>query len=198
MDTKEKDTEKVPTPTIETLKETPIEKVESKSEPIPETPNAVEDKSNRDDRSEDTIKSLQGQISRLQKELNEKTDVRKQLQSLLGEDNTASDVDPVEALNNRLQSLEKELALSKSEIAKNNIIDGLDVAEPVKRYLKTRVSASSENVEEVVKTELESVQQLLESAVPKTTDSRPKGLGAGSGDVTNMQYVLDHPELFKK
>lgn len=198
MDTKEKDTEKVSTPTIETLKETPIEKVESKSEPIPETPNAVEDKSNRDDRSEDTIKSLQGQISRLQKELNEKTDVRKQLQTLLGEDNTAPDVDPVEALNNRLQSLEKELALSKSEIAKNNIIDGLDVAEPVKRYLKTRVSASSENVEEVVKTELESVQQLLESAVPKTTDSRPKGLGAGSGDVTNMQYVLDHPELFKK
>lgn len=198
MDTKEKDTEKVSTPTIETLKETPIEKVESKSEPIPETPNAVEDKSNRDDRSEDTIKSLQGQISRLQKELNEKTDVRKQLQTLLGEDNTVSDVDPVEALNNRLQSLEKELALSKSEIAKNNIIDGLDVAEPVKRYLKTRVSASSENVEEVVKTELESVQQLLESAIPKTTDSRPKGLGAGSGDVTNMQYVLDHPELFKK
>lgn len=198
MDTKEKDTEKVSTPTIETLKETPIEKVESKSEPIPETPNAVEDKSNRDDRSEDTIKSLQGQISRLQKELNEKTDVRKQLQTLLGEDNTAPDVDPVEALNNRLQSLEKELALSKSEIAKNNIIDGLDVAEPVKRYLKTRVSASSENVEEVVKTELESVQQLLESAIPKTTDSRPKGLGAGSGDVTNMQYVLDHPELFKK
>lgn len=198
MDTKEKDTEKVSTPTIETLKETPIEKVESKSEPIPETPNAVEDKSNRDDRSEDTIKSLQGQISRLQKELNEKTDVKKQLQTLLGEDNTAPDVDPVEALNNRLQSLEKELALSKSEIAKNNIIDGLDVAEPVKRYLKTRVSASSENVEEVVKTELESVQQLLESAVPKTTDSRPKGLGAGSGDVTNMQYVLDHPELFKK
>lgn len=192
MDTKEKDTEKVSTPTIETPKETPIEKVESKSEPIPETPKAVEDK------SEDTIKSLQGQISRLQKELNEKTDVRKQLQSLIGEDNTVSDVDPVEALNNRLQSLEKELSLSKAEIAKNSLIDSLEVAEPVKRYLKTRVSASSESIEEVVKTELNSVQQLLESAVPKTTDSRPKGLGAGKGDSTNMQYVLDHPELFKK
>ena len=192
MDTKEKDTEKVSTPTIETPKETPIEKVESKSEPIPETPKAVEDK------SEDTIKSLQGQISRLQKELNEKTDVRKQLQSLIGEDNTVSDVDPVEALNNRLQSLEKELSLSKAEIAKNSLIDSLEVAEPVKRYLKTRVSTNSEDIEEVVKKELDSVQQLLESAIPKTTDSRPKGLGAGKGDATNMQYVLDHPELFKK
>ena len=192
MDTKEKDTEKVSTPTIETPKETSIEKVESKSEPIPETPSAVEDK------SEDTIKSLQGQISRLQKELNEKTDVRKQLQSLIGEDNTVSDVDPVEALNNRLQSLEKELSLSKAEIAKNSLIDSLEVAEPVKRYLKTRVSTNSEDIEEVVKKELDSVQQLLESAVPKTTDSRPKGLGAGKGDATNMQYVLDHPELFKK
>lgn len=192
MDTKEKDTEKVSTPTIETPKETPVEKVESKSEPIPETPKAVEDK------SEDIIKSLQGQISRLQKELNEKTDVRKQLQSLIGEDNTVSDVDPVEALNNRLQSLEKELSLSKAEIAKNNLIDSLEVAEPVKRYLKTRVSTSSEDIEEVIKKELDSVQQLLESAVPKTTDSRPKGLGAGKGDATNMQYVLDHPELFKK
>lgn len=196
MDTKEKDTEKVSTPTIETLegkpKETSVEKVESKSEPIPETPKAVEDK------SEDIIKSLQGQISRLQKELNEKTDVRKQLQSLIGEDNTVSDVDPVEALNNRLQSLEKELSLSKAEIAKNSLIDSLEVAEPVKRYLKTRVSTSSEDIEEVIKKELDSVQQLLESAVPKTTDSRPKGLGAGKGDATNMQYVLDHPELFKK
>ena len=192
MDTKEKDTEKVSTPTIETPKETSIEKVESKSEPIPETPKAVEDK------SEDTIKSLQGQISRLQKELNEKTDVRKQLQSLIGEDNTVSDVDPVEALNNRLQSLEKELSLSKAEIAKNSLIDSLEVAEPVKRYLKTRVSTNSEDIEGVVKKELDSVQQLLESAIPKTTDSRPKGLGAGKGDATNMQYVLDHPELFKK
>lgn len=196
MDTKEKDTEKVSTPTIETLegkpKETSVEKVESKSEPIPETPKAVEDK------SEDIIKSLQGQISRLQKELNEKTDVRKQLQSLIGEDNTVSDVDPVEALNNRLQSLEKELSLSKAEIAKNSLIDSLEVAEPVKKYLKTRVSTSSEDIEEVIKKELDSVQQLLESAVPKTTDSRPKGLGAGKGDATNMQYVLDHPELFKK
>jgi vacuolar-type H+-ATPase subunit I/STV1 len=192
MDTKEKDTEKVSTPTVETPKEISAEKVESKSEPIPEAPKAVEDK------SEDTIKSLQGQISRLQKELNEKTDVRKQLQSLLGEDNAVSDVDPVEALNTRLQSLEKELSLSKAEIAKNSLIDSLEVAEPIKRYLKTRVNASSDNMEEVVKVELNSVQQLLESATPKTTDSRPKGLGAGRGDSTNMQYVLDHPELFKK
>jgi uncharacterized small protein (DUF1192 family) len=190
---KDKEMEKLSTPEVleNPVKDTPEIKVESKSEPISDAP-AVED------RSEDTIKSLQGQISRLQKELNEKTDVRKQLQSLIGEDNAESDVDPVQALNTRLQSLESELSQSKSEIAKNNLIDGLDEPEPIKKYLKKHIPASTQDLEKEIEEGIKTAKELVEGLIPKTTDSRPKGVGAGSNDTSNMDYVLSHPELFKK
>ena len=192
-DHKEKEMEKVVAPEVteNPVKDTPEPKATLKSEPISDAP-AVED------RSEDTIKSLQGQISRLQKELNEKTDVRKQLQSLIGEDNAESDVDPVQALNTRLQSLESELSQSKSEIAKNNLIDGLDEPEPIKKYLKKYIPASTQDLEKEIEEGVKTAKELVEGLTPKTTDSRPKGVGAGSSDATNMEYVLSHPELFKK
>ena len=192
-DHKEKEVEKVVAPEVteNPVRDTSEPKATLKSEPISEAP-AVED------RSEDTIKSLQGQISRLQKELNEKTDVRKQLQSLIGEDNAESDVDPVQALNTRLQSLESELSQSKSEIAKNNLIDGLDEPEPIKKYLKKHIPASTQDLEKEIEEGVKTAKELVEGLIPKTTDSRPKGVGAGSSDTTNMDYVLNHPELFKK
>jgi len=194
MDTKEKEQEKVSTPEV---KESPAEetkqdksepKVESKSEPISE----------KSDKSEDVIKSLQGQISKLQKELNEKTDIKTQLKSMLGEDTAESDVDPVEALNSRLQTLESQLVSERAENAKNNYIDGLDQPEAVKRHLKKIVKANTEELESVVEEELKSVSELLANVPPKATDFRPKGIGATNADTTNMDYVLSHPELFKK
>jgi len=194
MDTKEKEQEKVSTPEV---KESPAEetkqdksepKVESKSEPISE----------KSDKSEETIKSLQGQISKLQKELNEKSDIRTQLKSLIGEEQVESDVDPIEVLTTKLTSLESRLAEKDAEIAKNNYIDGLDQPEAVKRHLKKIVKADTEGLESVVEEELKSVNDLLENIPHKATDSRPKGIGATSSDTTNMDYVLNHPELFKK
>jgi len=192
-DHKEKEKEKVSTPKVSETpkKEKPEPKVESKPEPKSKAP-VVEDK------QEDIVKSLQGQISRLQKELNEKTDVKKQLQTLLGDDETESDVDPVEALNIRLQSLEGELAQSKSEIAKNNLIDGLEEPEAIKRYLKKYIPADSDKLEKEIEEGIKTARGLVEELTPKTTDNRPKGVGVGSADTTNMDYVLDHPELFKK
>lgn len=191
MDNKEKEQEKVSTPeVVETPKkeEKSEPKVEPKSEPTPE----------KSDKGEDIVKSLQGQISRLQKELNEKTDIKAQLKSMLGEETAESDVDPVEALNTRLRTLETQLEKERAENAKNNYIDGLEQPEAVKRHLKKIVRADSDDLEALVEEELTSVKELLENVSPKATDFRPKGIGASSADATNMAYVLDHPELFKK
>jgi hypothetical protein len=200
MDTKEKETEKVSTPEAsenlkgEILKDMSEPKVESKSEPKSNTPEISE----LEKLKKDLIAQADAQ-SKLQKKLNESEKVIDAFKSaFMGEENAETDVVTAETVKIQLDSLKQEIAKRDAEIAKNSLIDSLEVAEPVKRYLKTRVSTSSEDIEEVIKKELDSVQQLLESAVPKTTDSRPKGLGAGKGDATNMQYVLDHPELFKK
>ena len=185
------------------------ENVEVKNQPVAEeavkesketNDSTTEHISEKPDKSEDIIKSQTGQIQKLQKEIEElkkQPDLKTALKDLLGEEKVESDVEPLDALKSKLDSLTEQITKKDAEIAKNNYIDGLEVTEPVKKYLKTKVQAT-DNLEEAVKKEVELVNELIENATPKTTDSRPKGIGSVSGSSTNMNFVLEHPELFKK
>lgn len=185
----EKDQEKVSTPKV---LESPAVK-QDKSEPKVES--MSEPKSDVSDKSEDVIKSLQGQISKLQKELNEKSDIKTQLKSLISDEEAESDVDIVEVLTNRLTSLESSLAQKDAEITKNAYIDSLDVDETIRRDLKRRIQPS-EDLEASVEKELEAINELLQSS-PQAKDTRPKGIGVVIKNSTDADYVLEHPELYK-
>ena len=152
------------------------------------------------DKSEEIIKSQTGQIQALQKkiaELEQKPDIKTALKDLLGDEKAESDVDPVEALKSELTSLKQQIAQKDAELVKNNYIDGLDEPESVKRYLKNKIGAV-DNAQEVVDKELEAVKELLQNSTPKTTDTRPKGIGISRGSSLDADYVLNHPEQFKK
>jgi hypothetical protein len=191
----EKVEEKVSTPVS---KENPVEdkseaKVEPKSEPKSEDSQISEVEKLR----KDLLAQADAQ-SKLQKKLNESEKVIDAFKTAIGGEEADTDVVTVEAVKTQLDSLRQEIAKKDAELAKNNFIDGLEEPEPVKRYLKSKIQTPDGDLEEVVSKELEAVKELISSATPKATDNRPKGVGISGGDTSNMQYVLDHPELFKK
>lgn len=180
------------------VKNQPVaEVVEEKTEVIKDS---TTEHISKPDKSEEIIKSQTGQIQALQKkiaELEQKPDIKTALKDLLGDDKAESDVDPVEVLKSELTSLKQQITQKDAELAKNNYIDSLDESEPVKKYLKSKIGAV-DNVEEVVGKELKAVKELIEIATPKTTDSRPKGIGISKGSSIDADFVLTHPEQFKK
>lgn len=180
------------------VKNQPVaEVVEEKTEVIKDS---TTEHISKPDKSEDIIKSQTGQIQALQKkiaELEQKPDIKTALKDLLGDEKAESDVDPVEALKSEFTSLRDKLIQKDAEIAKNNYIDSLEESEPVKRYLKSKVGAV-ENIEEIVSKELTLVKELIDNATPRTTDSRPKGIGVSKGNSLDADFVLTHPEQFKK
>ena len=198
-DNKEKDKEKVLTPT-------PKENPEPKAQDIPDKEGEKpkpEPKSETPDKSEDTIKSLQGQISKLQRELNEKSDVKAQLKELLGEEETESDVDPVEVLTTKLNNLESEIQKEKAENFKHSYIDNLDMevlTEGKRKYLKRKVSASMDEkeLESAITEELKTLDEILADQTPQATDSRPYGVGATVGDSMDATHVLENPDAYRK
>jgi DNA repair exonuclease SbcCD ATPase subunit len=195
-DKKEKDAEKKTAPEVVENQETDTSTPEEDSKPEP--------KSEAPDKSDDKVKALQGQISKLQKELNKKTDIKNQLKTLLGEEqDTESDVDPVKALTDRLSNLESELQTERAENVKNSYIDDLTqegLSEGIKKYLKKRVTPTTDvkELEKTLQEELNSLQEVLSEQTPTVSDSRPFGAGAVTGDALDATHVLENPEAYNK
>lgn len=154
-----------------------------------------------DNKGENDIKSLEGQkkklqeeISTLQKEVNEikEKDIKTQLKEALGLDEDENeDIDPVEALTERISSLENQIQEKDRELAKSSYIDSLDVSDTVKRELKRRVSVDTDNIEEAVEGELEAINELLQNSTPKTTDTRPYSVGDMEVDSADAKAILE-------
>lgn len=191
------------------------EKVEEKIAIQKEVENPKEDMSTKEEasksepKSEDSVSELEklrkdllaqsDAQSKLQKKLNESEKVIEAFKSaFLGEENAETDVVTAETVKSQLDSLKQEIAKRDAEIAKNNYIDSLEEDDSIKVYIKSRVQANTENLEEVVKKEIEDVKSLISRQIPKATDYRPKGNGGQNSNINNMKYILEHPELFKK
>jgi len=185
------------------------ENVEVKNQPVAEeavkeskgtNDTTTEHKSEKPDRSEDIIKSQTGQIQALQKQIEElkaKPDVKSTLKELLGDDNVESDVDPLETLKSEFSSLKAELNQTKAEQARDAYIDNLQgITEATKKYLKKRVTPS-DDLETVVTTELEMINEVITSSTPTTSDNRPNSIGTVKGNITDADYILNNPEKFK-
>lgn len=196
-DNKEKNEEKNLPTQQENPQDTPdTEQTDSKSD---SKSNAAQ-QDGQEDQTEHKIKSLEGQISKLQKELNQakEVDVKEQLLDILGRDDQEeeSDVDPLE----EVKKIRAELDSAKAENTKNAYIDSLDVSEVRKKALKRRVKASmdEEELEQTVNTELELINEILESETPKASDMRPVGYGRSRADDTDLDTVLANPEQYNK
>ena len=184
--------------TIPEVSENPVKgKSEKEAEPKSE-PKSEESISELEKLRRDLLAQADAQ-SKLQKKLNESDKVIEAFKSaFVSEENAETDVVTAETVKNQLDSLKQEIAKRDAEITKNNLIDGLDEPEPIKKYLKKYIPASTQDLEKEIEEGVKTAKELVEGLIPKTTDSRPKGVGAGSSDATNMEYVLSHPELFKK
>lgn len=186
------------------------ENVEVKNQPVIEEAAKESEKANdsttehiseKPGKSEDIIKSQTGIIQSLQKQIDElkkKPDARELLRQAIGGDKIEENIDPIKFVTSQVQELKTQLAEKEAIIAKDAYIDKLEgVADAEKRYLKEHIKAT-DDLDTVVTNELNSLRSVFQQITPQATDTRPKGQGNVSVDVTNAREILDHPEAFKK
>jgi hypothetical protein len=162
--------------------------------------------------SEDKERRLKGQITALQKKLEDIESARQQdakifeaLKSVVSEDKSVDNPeDVVRTLQQEFTEMQNQLKLSKVESQKNAYIDDLEVNEVVKRELKRRVSVNPnmnvETLSSAVNEELSALSELLDVQRKSTIspDIRPKNQGSVSIDAPASNDFNAWEEYMKK
>lgn len=162
--------------------------------------------------SEDKERRLKGQITALQKKLEDIENARRQdakvfeaLKAVVSDDKSVeSPEDVVSTLQKQFNQLNTELKQSKVENQKNQMIDSLEISDVLKRELKRRVSISpdldGEKLSQSINDELSALSELLEGQRRNSIspDIRPKNQGSASIDAPSGGDFKAWEEYMKK
>lgn len=162
------------------------EQEEKKPQPKEKSPDKDKSKSTskeQDNKTTEENKRLKGQVSELSKQIGQ---LKQQLTGIAQAVNPEQEGDEevtLESLQGEVEAMKQENQRLKTEKEKNSYINGLEnVSEARKKYLRGLIKADSDDWKKQVDTEVERLNQLLDSEEQSKTapDERPTSQGSGT------------------
>ena len=174
------------------------EEQKSATEQVQDESKSATKKSDTSTSKEQENERLRGQVSALQKKMDEQSQQFERLMGAFKEGNSEDKKLEIEDVLAEVQNLKTEIQTKNQELEKNSYIDGLEVSEARKKALKNLVKA--ENYKEEVEKMNASLEEVFTSeSSGRISDTRPKSGGASSpSNWGDAKEILENPDKFKR
>jgi hypothetical protein len=138
---------------------------------------------------------LKGQISALQKKVDEESAKFQKLTQAFVTEEGEKALQPEDVLQ-EVNNLKAEIKLKNLELEKNSYIDSLEISEARKKTLKSLVK--SENYQEEVEKINSSFDEVYTFENQRLQDKRPRSEGSISQSDFSVNDILENPDKFKR